>query len=169
MSSTDFFHKLFGDLETLPEIDPEDRIVVRDLMTAYVLAVDVDAALRTAKRAMEKHAIRHVPVVDCGRVIGMLSQRELASAAYIAHHFDADRDAYEEFIESPVRDFLKTRFSAERDVITIGADESIQRAVDVLVQNRLTALPVLGNRGDLVGILSYIDVLNGLRGLFERI
>lgn len=137
---------------------------VRDVMTEYVLAGSVGASLGAAKEAMEAHAIRHLPIVDDGRVIGILSLRELTSAATIASHFGVERDAYESYLQTPVGDFMKTRFSAEGDVTTTHPGAPLSAAIDLLVDERLSALPVVDDDDNLVGILSYIDVLEALRG-----
>lgn len=141
---------------------------VRDVMTDYVLATTLDAKLRVARDAMERHGIRHLPVVDDSQVIGMISKRELASAATVANYFDADREAYETFLDIPVRQFLQTRFSAEHDVHAVSPDAPLASAVDVLVAHRLSALPVVDQRGELIGIISYIDILEAVRGMLDH-
>lgn len=154
---------------TIPEFRMGEALTVADVMTDYVLATTVDAALRSAMNAMERHEIRHLPVVDGHRVIGVLSKRELASLASVAAQFEADRDAYEAFLESPVRDFLKTRFTAEADVVTVTPDEPVQAVIDRLVDHRLSALPVVDAEAGLIGIVSYVDILIALRSVLDRI
>jgi CBS domain-containing protein len=132
-------------------------------MTDFVIAASVETTLGSAKRTMEKRAVRHLPVIGDERVIGILSLRELASAASIASHFAAERDAYESFLQSPVGDFLKTRFSADADVIVVEPGAPLAAAIDLLVDRRLSALPVVDANDGLVGIVSYIDILEALR------
>jgi acetoin utilization protein AcuB len=136
-------------------------------MTDYVVAASLETTIKTAMGAMEKHGVRHLPVMEQAAVIGILSKRELTSVAGVAAHFGADRSDYEEYLESSVLDFLKTRFVAGADVIVARRDESLERALDRIVEHRLSALPVVDADGQLVGVLSYIDILRALRNLLE--
>ncbi|MFW5965942.1 MAG: HPP family protein [Persicimonas sp.] len=135
----------------------------RDVMTEYVLSGSVEAPIGAAKGAMEDHEIRHLPIVDGGRVIGILSLRELTSAASIASHFGIERDAYEEYLHTPVGEFMKTRFSAEGDVITVHPEAPLASVIDLLIDERLSAVPVVDDGDNLIGIVSYIDVLEAFR------
>ncbi len=140
---------------------------VGEIMTDYVLATSLETRLRAAKRAMEQHSIRHLPVVDDGQVIGMISQRELASAATVAHRFGVSRDSYEHFLDTPVRDFLQTRFAVDSDVLLVSPTAPLTSAIDMLLEHRLSALPVVDDNGELIGIISYVDILQALRGQLD--
>ena len=50
---------------------------VRDLMTTEVVTCDTDATMLDAEKLMHKHRIRHMPVMDHGKVVGMLSIRDV--------------------------------------------------------------------------------------------
>jgi CBS domain-containing protein len=49
---------------------------VRDVMTTQVVSCRPDETMQTAQELMRRHHFRHVPVVEAGRVIGMLSIRD---------------------------------------------------------------------------------------------
>jgi len=46
-------------------------------MTKNVHAIDMENTLPTARRMMEEHGIRHLPVTDGGKIVGLLSERDL--------------------------------------------------------------------------------------------
>ena len=50
---------------------------VRDLMTTEVVTCDRSATMLDAEKSMHKHRIRHMPVMDGGKVVGMLSIRDV--------------------------------------------------------------------------------------------
>lgn len=50
---------------------------VRDLMTTEVVTCDLDSTMLDAERLMHKRRIRHMPVMDHGKVVGMLSIRDV--------------------------------------------------------------------------------------------
>jgi sigma-B regulation protein RsbU (phosphoserine phosphatase) len=54
-----------------------DDLVVADLMTATPFTIAVDATWAAAADLMEQHGVRHLPVVERGRLVGMLSMRDL--------------------------------------------------------------------------------------------
>jgi CBS domain-containing protein len=47
----------------------------------------------------------------------------------------------------------------QRDLVTIDSDDSVQTAIDLLEKGRFHSLPVIDEEGDLVGIVTSIDVL----------
>ncbi len=54
-----------------------DALTVGEVMTGEVVTTTADMALHDAARIMAQHWIRHLPVVDGERVVGMLSQRDI--------------------------------------------------------------------------------------------
>jgi CBS-domain-containing membrane protein len=143
-------------------------MLVRDVMTDYVVAASMETTLKSVMRAMKVHRVRHLPVVGESAIVGIISERELTSAASMAARFGAGRQEYEDYLESSVQDFLQTRFTADSDVVIARPGESLSTALDRLVDQRLSALPVVDASGRLVGMLSYIDVLIALRGLLKQ-
>ncbi len=53
---------------------------VADVMQSRVVTIPSQTALLVAKRVMQEHGVRHVPVVDDGRLLGIVSSRDLARA-----------------------------------------------------------------------------------------
>jgi CBS domain-containing protein len=54
-----------------------DALTVGEVMTEQVVTTSADVSLHDAARVMAQHWIRHLPVVDDDRVVGMLSQRDI--------------------------------------------------------------------------------------------
>ena len=54
-----------------------DTLTVGEVMTRDVVTTTADVSLHDAARVMAQHWIRHLPVVDGDRVVGMLSQRDI--------------------------------------------------------------------------------------------
>ena len=53
---------------------------IKAVMTPFPHSIDIDAGLDEARKLMADHAIRHLPVVEDGELIGMLSQRDMDRA-----------------------------------------------------------------------------------------
>ncbi|MGH8868839.1 MAG: CBS domain-containing protein [Actinomycetes bacterium] len=54
-----------------------DETLIKDVMTGEVVTTGADSPLRDAARTMAQHWIRHLPVVEGGDVVGILSQRDI--------------------------------------------------------------------------------------------
>jgi CBS domain-containing protein len=52
-------------------------VLVGDVMTTDVVTTSPDTSVRDAARTMAQHWIRHLPVVDNGRLVGIISQRDV--------------------------------------------------------------------------------------------
>ncbi|MBK7955262.1 MAG: CBS domain-containing protein [Candidatus Accumulibacter sp.] len=59
--------------------------LVRDVMTRDVISVSPGDRCADCMRLMDQHGIRHLPVVDSGRVVGVISIRDLL-AEVVTHH-----------------------------------------------------------------------------------
>ncbi len=67
------------------------RLLAEMVMTRDVITCCPEDSLESAQRAMERHQIRHVPVVDAGTVIGMVSVRDSLNAAMAQKNADVAR------------------------------------------------------------------------------
>ena len=135
---------------------------VQDVMSSNPVTVAPDASVAEVWDLMREHAIRHIPVLDRGALVGMLSDRDLA-------HFDIVRlldaegaDALRRALATPVAKVMSS------DVVDVSPDAELGEVVDLLVDNRIGAVPVVRPESqELIGIVSYIDVLEGIRDLLE--
>jgi acetoin utilization protein AcuB len=134
----------------------------QDIMTADPTTVSPEATVAEAWDLMRDHAVRHIPVVDRAGLVGMVSDRDLA-------HFDLARLLTTEGAEELRRELgtpVVRIMSA--DVVAVDPETELGEIVDLLVDNRIGAVAVVrtGTR-ELVGIVSYIDVLKAVRDLLE--
>jgi CBS domain-containing protein len=126
---------------------------VRDLMSRPVRTLERNDKLTTADRMMDSERIRHLPVVDdSGRVVGILSQRDLFFGALVrALGFgSASRDRT--FGVIPVKEVMT------ENVITTAPDTPVGTAAQLMFERRIGCLPVVED-GALVGILSESDIV----------
>ncbi len=114
---------------------------VADIMTPRILALSEADSLETARRLMEDMFIRHIPIVDReGRLAGLVTQRDLLAAST-----RKDENA-------PIREVMRT------DVTTVGPDEPLRRAAEIMIYNKFGCLPVLVDEKP-VGIITETDFL----------
>lgn len=128
---------------------------VTDYMTRKVITIRPDAGIREAFFKMKEHHIRHLPVVEDNRLLGIISDRELRRPDWvdetvdIAHVYQLD-------------DALSVSDVMIKDVHVIHTYDSLRKAARLLLDNRIGAAPVLDKTGALVGMLSAVDLLRAL-------
>lgn len=132
------------------EADVTARAVAAVMPTA-LFAIAVDETVLMAWELMERSGSHHLPAVQVdGRCAGLLDRGDLAIAcAAPAVSLSGRR----------VRDLLLGRRPA-----VIHAEESVGEAVALMRRTRVEALPVLGEHGRLVGLLTAMDLVAVLAG-----
>jgi len=124
-------------------------------MTTKVFTIQPGKHLRAVEEIMKWAHVRHVPVVDDhGRLVGILSHRDLMGAAISTLQVriaEVERMQHNAAIE--VRQIMHV------PTATIGPDERVQRAAHLLRSLRIGCLPVLEDQR-LVGIVTEADLLH---------
>ncbi|MDH3622494.1 MAG: CBS domain-containing protein [Myxococcales bacterium] len=120
---------------------------VVDVMQRNVVTVTEGDALALARQLMLWRGVRHLPVVRTGRVVGMLSERDLLS--WIGP------EGVQHAIEGTVEDAMK------RPVETIEPWAPLADAAATMSVKKLGCLPVV-NEGELVGIITNTDLLGSM-------
>jgi acetoin utilization protein AcuB len=116
-------------------------MMVRDVMRPRVVMIGPETPCEKARLLMDEHRIRHLPVVAGGRLIGMVSDRDLRSAVREAPGIVARR------IMTP-------------DPLTVTSQTRVEHAARLMLDARIGSLPVVD--ADLVGIVTYTDLLRAL-------
>jgi acetoin utilization protein AcuB len=133
-------------------------MLVRSKMTRDVITASPATTLAGALEITRNHRIRHLPIVQNGKLVGLISDRDLRLATPPVWAAD-----HKELLEA-----LQTRTVAEHMVsaiISVSPDAPIEEAAQLMYTNRIGCLPVL-NGDELVGILSETDLLRAYAELF---
>lgn len=130
---------------------------VGDIMTQPVAVIDLGTRVREALELMRRHHIRHLPVVNEGVLEGFLSQNDLRETI----GFQADDWQVKERLDWAVFRVMN------EDGPRLTPELPIRDAIDVFLSSKAGAAPVVDEvTGQLVGILSNLDVLRAARDLF---
>lgn len=121
---------------------------VQSIMTKTVVSASPDATVREAIQLIDDNDIRHLPIVEDGRLVGIVSDRDLR--AY---------ERSDERLAIPVGEVMT------QEPVCMEVGESLASVIDIMLEYKIGALPVVGEEGELVGIVSYIDVLRHVRAL----
>ncbi len=126
---------------------------VSSIMQKEFVSLSTKDRLDLADHIMRLGRVRHLPVIDDGRLVGILSNRDLlaASLTKVLSFDPLHRGA-----------FLRSVDVAEvmtRDVITVGPDDTLEHAARLLIERKIGCLPVVREHGVMVGLVTETDLL----------
>lgn len=129
------------------------RIVIRDVMTSRVRTAPPDEKLAVVWRMLVDERCHHLPIVDDGRPVGMISTRDLVRVARKHGATKLSAGAYGDEVAADVM---------TRALETIYGDEPVEAAIDRIGVGDFHALLVLDDEERLVGIVTNHDLLHYL-------
>ncbi|OPY77424.1 MAG: Hypoxic response protein 1 [Syntrophorhabdus sp. PtaU1.Bin153] len=140
-------------------------MLVRDIMTKSVITITSDTYVLDAERILEQNRIGRLPIVDNGKLVGIVTKNDVLKASPASTTPFNQRQLFYLMSKLTVKEIMKT------DVLTISPDTPIEKSVAMAQQRRVGSLPVVeGDR--VVGILTTNDVfykiLNPLLGVGEK-
>ena len=138
-------------------------MTARELMTPNPVTVTVEESLVDAWDLMRELDIRHVPVVQDGALVGMLSDRDLG-------HLDMTRMAMGEGADAVTRELAKPIIDVMRsDVIFVEPETGLNDVIALLIEHKVGALPVVQpDTRELLGIVSYIAARRAIQDSLEE-
>jgi acetoin utilization protein AcuB len=127
-------------------------MLVRKKMKKDLITITKDERMTTAKKILKEKNIRHLPVVDGKKLVGLVSNMDIRKAeASPATSLEIRELHY-------LLDKLTVGEIMTRNVITISPDISVEEATTLLHDNKIGCLPVVED-GNLVGMLTENDVM----------
>ncbi len=123
---------------------------VKDIMTMNVVTIPSNTSVSDAKRIMEAHRIRRLPIVDRGKLVGMVTEHRLeAYTPSKATTLSVWEIGYL-LGNTPVKDIM------EKNVVTVTPDMTVEEVLALAQEKGVGALPVLED-GQVVGIVTTND------------
>ena len=131
---------------------------VREIMSKDIEVVDRNDNLRTVEERMATKQLRHLPVLEQGEVVGIVTQRDLFKAA-MSSTMGYGEKAQQAYLQS-----VRVKEIMTYPVVTIAPDTSIAAAAEMLITKGIGCLPVVDGT-TLVGMLTKTDLLRCLTAL----
>ena len=130
----------------------KSTLTVRDLMAQNPATLGRNETLDLAESIMNLGRIRNMPVVDDGKIVGIVSQRDLFRSALITA-LGFGRKTTSALIKT-----ITIKEVMTEHVITISPEATVKEAARVMIEKKIGCLPVVENQ-KLIGILTETDIL----------
>ena len=125
-------------------------ILVKEKMTPTPITIHPNASLAEARALLNQHRIRHLPAIEEGRLVGIVTDRDIRSAA-----------------SASSLEKVKVADTMTRNVITVSPDTQVQVAAKLMLTHRIGGLPVV-KKGELLGIITETDLLHALVEILDQ-
>ena len=128
-------------------------------MSQKVITVDVNESMVDATRKLKEHGIRMLPVMKRSNLVGIVSDRDLKKASAS----DATTLDVHELL------FLLSKIKVgdimTKDPITVPIDYTIGETAELLLENKISGVPVLNHEGRIAGVITEADIFRALISL----
>lgn len=132
--------------------------IVRDIMMGSPVTLKPDDTLDLANDVISLGRIRHIPVVDDGKLTGLVTERDLIGAA-ATHIFGLKQKRKSALLKSVlIKEVMRKR------LFTVEPDTSIKDAAHLMADKKVGCVPVV-SAGVLVGLVTTTDILRYVEGL----
>lgn len=121
-------------------------MLVKECMTKDPVTCSPEEDVRVVFGRLTDLKIRQAPVLEGGKLIGIVTDRDIRMAV----------------VETVSGQGLTVRSVMTLKPVTVAEDAPLREAAGLLSKNKFNALPVLSAAGELAGVLTTTDVLNGL-------
>jgi acetoin utilization protein AcuB len=128
------------------------KTTIRKFMTANPHTIGQEQTLAVAHRLMQEHRVRHLPVLDAGKLVGVLSQRDL-------HFIETLRDV------DPAKTTVEEAMTM--DVYVTTPSTPLHEAAQVMADHKYGSAVVV-DRGRIVGMFTTVDALTALAQLADH-
>jgi len=127
---------------------------IRNLMTKEVVTLSLSDSLYSAEKRLRVNHIRHLPVLEDGKLIGLISLSDLKRISFI--------DAYskEGTEDTPVYNMLSIKDMMIKNPITVHPETTIDQVAKEFASHEFHSLPVVDDENNLVGIVTTTDLLH---------
>jgi acetoin utilization protein AcuB len=129
---------------------------VRDIMSKTVVTVEMDDKLRTVKEIFDHMKFHHLLVVEAGKLIGVVSDRDLLKALSpkLGTISESEKDAAT--LNKRVHQIMT------RNPMSLHPEASVLDAVNMFNTHRISCIPIVDIDRQPVGLLSWRDILKAL-------
>ncbi len=131
-------------------------MLVKEWMTEDPIVLDENASIMKAVQIMKEHGMRRIPVVRHNKLVGIVTDRDVREATPSKATALDVHELYYLLSEIKVKDIMTP------NPITIHPDETVEYAAVIMLENRISGLPVVDDEGHVIGIITQTDIFKVL-------
>jgi acetoin utilization protein AcuB len=134
-------------------------MLLKNWMTRNPITVEPDTSMMDADHLMKENKIRCLPVLKGKKLVGIVTDHDVkAASASSATTLDMHELLYL-LAKVKVKDIMT------KDPVTISEEDTVEEAAVVMLRHKISRMPVMSERGELVGIVTDTDVFKVLVSL----
>ncbi len=137
---------------------------VQNWMSSEVITVEENTSVIKVIQILEENDIRHLPVVRNGELVGMITDRDIKDASPSKVTTLKAHELYYLLAELKAKDIMQP------DPVTILPQQTMEIAAVKMLEHKVTGIPVVSDKGKLLGIISQGDVfkvLISITGIYQ--
>jgi len=127
-------------------------MLVKEWMAAKPIVIEEETSIMKATQLMKEHGIRRIPVVRKNRLVGIISDRDIKEAAPSKATSLDVHELYYLLSEVKAKDIMTA------NPLTIRENDSVEKAAVIMLNNRISGLPVIDENGHVLGLITQTDV-----------
>jgi len=127
-------------------------MLVKNWMNKRVITIDVDDSMQDAMKLLKEHKIRMLPVMEKGELVGIVTDRDLKRASA------SDATTLEVHELLYLLSTIKVKQIMTRNPITVPPDYTVEETAEVLLNNKISGVPVVDHEGKIVGTITQTDL-----------
>jgi len=136
-------------------------MLVKNWMTKNVITVDVDDSMHGATKLLKENDIRILPVMDKGKLVGILTDGDLKKASA------SDANTLEIHELFYLLSEIKVKEIMTKKPIIVPLDFTVEETADILLQNKIPGVPVVDDDGRVKGIITESDIFRMMVSLSD--
>ncbi|NDY43233.1 CBS domain-containing protein [Dissulfurirhabdus thermomarina] len=139
-------------------------MLVKEWMATKPITVEENTSIMKATQLMKEHGIRRIPVVRKNKLVGIVSDRDVKEAAPSKATSLDVHELYYLLSEIKVKDIMTP------DPITLRENDSVEKAAVIMLENKISGLPVVNDKMQVTGIITQSDIFKvmiGITGIYR--
>ena len=134
-------------------------MLVRNWMSKGIITINVNNSMIDATRKLKEHHINMLPVMKKEKLVGIVTDRDLKKASA------SDATTLEVHELLYLISNIKVKDLMTKDPITVPPDYTIGETAELLLEKNISGVPVVGNNGDVAGVITKTDIFRALISL----
>jgi acetoin utilization protein AcuB len=134
-------------------------LLVENWMSSNVIMLNADDSMLDATKLMKEHKIRRLPVLEKGKLVGIVTDRDLKRAS------PSDATALEAHELLYLIANIQVREIMTKNPISVPYDYTIEEAAEILLQAKISGMPVVDKDGEVIGMITQTDLFKVLISL----